>query len=69
MPQIPNEDAAPAILSHDTGRRLDAIIRRHGGKPTDVESHAGRITLPAPKKGLSPDQEVLDLDLSPHRTA
>jgi hypothetical protein len=40
------DDAAPAILHTDTGRRLDAIIRRHGGQPKPDQS--GKMALPSP---------------------
>lgn len=36
---------APAILATDTGKRLDAIIRRHGGKPT-ADTRPSKVILP-----------------------
>lgn len=51
-------ETVDAIAAGTTDQRLAGIIRRHGGtpKPTNVE----RMKLPAPKRGLSPDQMTID---------
>lgn len=40
-----DDEAPPAILQSDPLKRLDALIRRHGGKPK-AETPPGRMTLP-----------------------
>lgn len=39
-------DSPAAILATDPVKRLDAIIRRHGGKPTTETT--SRVVLPTP---------------------
>lgn len=49
----------PPILTSDIGRRLDAIIRRQGGKPKPtVDPH--RMVLPAPSREACEDQMSID---------
>ena len=57
-------DAAPAILHQDTGRRLDAIIRRHGGQPKPDQT--GRMHVPSPGRRKCKGQLAL---LDPTREA
>lgn len=52
-------DAPDAILSTDVGKRLDAAIRRHGGKPK-AEIPASRMILPPVGKFDCKDQLALD---------
>jgi hypothetical protein len=47
MASVPNEDAPDAILHTDTGKRLDAVIRRLGGKPSRSAPVDGSPRFPA----------------------
>lgn len=53
----PNQNVDP-IASTDTTKRLDAIVRRHGGKPKPVP---GKVShhLPEPKRGECKGQRKL----------
>ena len=44
------------ILHKDVGKRLDAIVRRHGGKPKPDSTPPGKVVLPSPGKRTCKDQ-------------
>lgn len=52
-------DAPDAILSSDVGKRLDAAIRRHGGKPKATIAPS-KMILPPIGKFDCKDQLTLD---------
>jgi hypothetical protein len=52
----PDQRVEP-ILADDIAKRLDGIVRRHGGKPKPVEQI--RYNPPAPKRGECKGQRKL----------
>lgn len=60
-------DAPAAILQHDTGARLDAIVRRLGGTPKAVTAAPRRPTFPPVGPHVCADQLPMPLDDSPGR--
>lgn len=63
------DDPNGPILHRDVGKRLDAIIRRFGGKPRPIESIGNRVVLPAPKRGHRKGQMPPALGLPGYRKA
>lgn len=53
------DDTAPAILQADPLKRLDAIIRRHGGKPK-ADTPPRRMSLPPVGKRSCKGQLAFD---------